>query len=302
MTRWEQMKERSNLFWLLLLLGVSRLLGRGIARLVLIFVVAYFLLGARDAYRASRSYLARVLGRAPRLADVFRHFYSFAATALDRFFLLGGQSAKLEVEVFRPAEVRAVADSGKGCIVLLSHLGSFEVMRVPGLTERELPLRVLLDRQHGRVLTALLERLNPRFRETVIDASERGPALVLRLRDALAQNSMVCMMADRIRAGDRAFTVDFLGAPARLPASPWLLAAALQVPVILAFGLYRGGARYELHFELFAERIEAPRERREVALAEYAQRYAQRLEHHARSAPYNWFNFYDYWADDAAQH
>ncbi len=27
-------------------------------------------------------------------------------------------------------------------------------------------------------------------------------------------------------------------------------------------------------------------------------RYAQRLEHHARSAPYNWFNFYDFWQSD----
>ena len=30
-------------------------------------------------------------------------------------------------------------------------------------------------------------------------------------------------------------------------------------------------------------------------LQDYAQRYADRLAHHARLAPYNWFNFYDYW-------
>jgi predicted LPLAT superfamily acyltransferase len=24
-------------------------------------------------------------------------------------------------------------------------------------------------------------------------------------------------------------------------------------------------------------------------------RYAQRLEHYCRMAPYNWFNFYDFW-------
>ena len=30
-------------------------------------------------------------------------------------------------------------------------------------------------------------------------------------------------------------------------------------------------------------------------LAEFAQRYAQRLEVYVRGAPYNWFNFYDYW-------
>jgi hypothetical protein len=30
-------------------------------------------------------------------------------------------------------------------------------------------------------------------------------------------------------------------------------------------------------------------------LAAVIRRYAARLEHHARQAPYNWFNFYDFW-------
>ena len=164
---------------------------------------------------------------------------------------------------------------------------------------------------HGRVLTTLLERLNPDFAKTVIDASERGPTLVLKLREALAERAMVCVMADRARAGERTLAVPFMGGTAQLPAGPWIVATALRVPVILAFGLYRGGARYDLHFELFADRIEtqpadqsaplAARGDRNAALQESAQRYAQRLEHYARLAPYNWFNFYDYWADDSAQ-
>jgi predicted LPLAT superfamily acyltransferase len=294
------MRERGSLFWLLLLLSVSRLLGRGIARGVLVFVVGYFLLAGRQAYRASQKFLTVALARPARLRDSYLHFYAFAATALDRFFLLGGKSGKLKIEVHRPPEVEAATRAG-GCIVIVSHLGSFEVMRVPGLTSRELPLRVLLDRAQGPVLTALLERINPRFAESVIDASERGPTLVLKLRDALAAQAMVCLMADRVRAGERSLPVQFLGRSAQLPAGPWVLAAALQVPVILAFGLYRGGARYDLHFELFSAGIEAPRGQRDAVLQDCAQRYADRLAHYARAAPYNWFNFYDYWADDAAR-
>jgi len=70
--------------------------------------------------------------------------------------------------------------------------------------------------------------------------------------------------------------------------------------VILAFGVYRGGNRYDLHMEVFAERIDLPRGRREEALRDYVQQYATRLEHYARLAPYNWFNFYDYWVKDSA--
>jgi predicted LPLAT superfamily acyltransferase len=86
-----------------------------------------------------------------------------------------------------------------------------------------------------------------------------------------------------------------LGDEAPFPVSPWLIASVLQVPVTFAFGLYRGGNRYDLVFEAFSDRIEVPRKNRNAALAEYVRRYAQRLQHHALRAPYNWFNFYDFW-------
>ncbi len=169
-SRWEELRERGNLFWLLLLLAVSRVLGRGIARIVLIFVVGYFLVGARQAYRASQKFLATALGRQPTVGDSYRHFYAFAATALDRFFVLGGKGKKLEIEVDRPPEVHAAA-AKSGCLVMVSHLGSFDVMRVPGITARERALNVLLERAHGPTLTSLLERISPGFAQSWHDPS-----------------------------------------------------------------------------------------------------------------------------------
>jgi len=92
-----------------------------------------------------------------------------------------------------------------------------------------------------------------------------------------------------------------MGGTVRFPEGPWRLAAALGVPVLLGFGLYCGGNRYEAHFELFARRVTVARSTRSADIAAYAQRYAQRMEHYARLAPYNWFNFYDYWQEDAAE-
>jgi predicted LPLAT superfamily acyltransferase len=67
------------------------------------------------------------------------------------------------------------------------------------------------------------------------------------------------------------------------------------VPVVLAFGLYRGGNRYQLVFETFSEGLDLPRRQRAPALAALIRDYAAMLEHYTRSAPYNWFNFYDFW-------
>src|SRR3546814_5367306 len=109
------------------------------------------------------------------------------------------------------------------------------------------------------------------------------------------EGSMVGMMADRAREGERTATVDFLGGKAQLPVAPWIMAGVLGVPVVIAFGLYRGGNHYEAHLELIAEKVVLPRAHRDAALQEYAQRYADRLAHYAREAPYNGFNFYDFW-------
>src|SRR5690606_14575635 len=79
------------------------------------------------------------------------------------------------------------------------------------------------------------------------------------------------------------------------PSAPFLIAAALKAPVLICFGLYLGGRRYALHFEPFGDGIELPRKDRAARLHALQQRYARRLEHFVRRAPYNWFNFCDFW-------
>jgi predicted LPLAT superfamily acyltransferase len=79
-----------------------------------------------------------------------------------------------------------------------------------------------------------------------------------------------------------------------------LLAGTLGVPVVLVLGLYRGGNRYDIHFEVLAETIRFSRAERPAVVQQWTQRYADRLGHYAKSAPYNWFNFYDYW-DESEQ-
>jgi predicted LPLAT superfamily acyltransferase len=147
-------------------------------------------------------------------------------------------------------------------------------------------------------MTEMFEKLNPQLATNIIDASERGPTLVLKLKEALQSGRMVGIGADRAMAEERAVVVQFMGGTVNFPEGPWTLAAALGVPVILGFGLYCGGNRYEAHFELFSERVITTRQNRHADIQGYAQRYAQRMEHYARLSPYNWFNFYDYWLED----
>jgi predicted LPLAT superfamily acyltransferase len=64
----------------------------------------------------------------------------------------------------------------------------------------------------------------------------------------------------------------------------------------------RGGNRYDVRFEELADFRQPPAdpgEREALVLAAVAD-YVRRLEALCLEAPYNWFNFYDYWHEDAA--
>jgi predicted LPLAT superfamily acyltransferase len=106
------------------------------------------------------------------------------------------------------------------------------------------------------------------------------------------------MLGDRTGLNSKITEVEFFGRKAALPTGPFLLASTLRCPVLLVFGLYAGGNRYQMFCEPFAERIVLPRKNRERALHDYAQAYATRLEHFARLYPYNWFNLYDFWSSE----
>ncbi len=298
---WDQQRERGSIAALHLVIWAALLFGRFIIRIVLWFIVVYFLLTSPRAVRASHHALRRLLQREPTILDIYKHFYCFAACTIDRLYLLKDRKHYFNVEVMRPTEVATIttqsAAQSKGCLMVVAHLGSFEPLRMLGNT-RNLPLSILMDRKQGEMLVKLLERINPDFALQIIDASQRGPELVIQLRDALQAGRMVCIMADRARADERTFEVEFCGSKARLPEGPWALASVLDVPVVLGFGLYLGGRHYQACFELFANKIITSRQTRAADLQSYAQRYAQRLEHYAYRAPYNWFNFYDYWHDE----
>lgn len=298
---WQKQQERGAGWAIAFLFWVARHLGRPLARVVAFFPVLWFFLTGSAARAAVRDYLARVQPQPVRHRDVWHQFARFGMVALDRIFLLAGSSGYRN-RVTGDAMVEATVARG-GALLFVAHFGSFESMRVVGARQKQLPLAILMDRAIGAMFTSALERVDPELAANVIDASQGGPSLVLKLKEALAAGKLVGIMADRARGAEATLAVDFLGSPAHFPLSPWQLALALKCPVILGFSIARGQGRYESYFELFSTGFDAPRAARQQVIAEAVQGYAARLEHWVRQAPDNWFNFYPFWAtpkpDDA---
>ena len=291
---WAREGERSHAWLLRLMVWISLTAGRGPGRIVLHGIALYFVLFAPKAQRASRAYLSRVLGRAPRWRERYNHVFWFATTIHDRVFLLRNRGAGLQVDVRGAEALHAALQGGRGALLMGAHLGSFEVLRTLGQERGGLRVAMAMYEDNARRLNATLAAIAPDAMQDVIALGRMESMLAV--RDRLDEGCLVGMLADRsLGAEDASARLPFLGEEAPFPLGPWRLAAMLQRPVFFMAGLYLGGNRYEIRFEPIADFSATPRADRPAAMAEAQRAYVAVLERTLRAAPLNWFNFYDFW-------
>lgn len=327
---WTADRERGNL-WMLRLMGwVALHAGRPFTRCLLPPITLYFVIVHGRARRASFDYLSRALNRSARWGDVFRHVHTFASTVLDRIYFLQERNDQFALTAVNAEAILEPLMRGNGVMLVGAHLGSFEALRADA-TGRGAKVAMLMFEDNARLINATLAAVAPNARLHTIALGR--PGAMLSLRQWLDSGGVAGLLCDRTLPGrserSRTVRIDFLGRPADFSDGPFRLAALLRREVIFMTGLYRGGNRYELVFAPLADfrpdaAGAAPNDSKkgvgngvsggasggasnsastsrssiddEVAAA--LKRYVALLETLCRQAPYNWFNFYDFWATD----
>jgi predicted LPLAT superfamily acyltransferase len=291
MKTWTAKAERGSVFLIRLIVWLARTGGRPLCRMLLYPITFYFVLTDGVARRASADFLQAVNGQRARWPEVFRHIYTFATTLLDRVYMAAGDFHRFEVDIVGLPVIDRLLAGGKGCVLLGSHLGSFDLMM---LAQRAMD---------GRPISIMM-RIDPRARlRRIAGIAESGPTLIqtgrpdsfLRASEALARGEIVGLLADRVDGASASLAAPFLGHHAALPVAPHVLAARTGAPVVMCFGLHQGGNRYRIEFVDFGP--PAARDCRGAAFQPVVNRYAALLERFARQYPLNWFNFYPFWID-----
>lgn len=291
---WVRRRERGSVWLLRLMAVLSLTVGRRAGRVVLYVIAAYFFLFAPRARRASIAYLRRALGRRPTARERFRHLMTFATTIHDRVYLLNDRFELFDITVTGEELMQERVRAGRGAFLLGAHLGSFEVMRARGRLQPGLRVAMAAYEGNSRKINAMLAAINPKL---VADTVGLGSLeAMLRMQGLLDEGVFVGMLGDRTPGGEAMQVVRFLGEAARLPIGPMRLAALLRRQVILMLGVYCGGNRYRVFFEEIADFSGVGRGERESAIREAVERYARRVEGYCLQYPYNWFNFFDFWA------
>ncbi len=292
---WRRRAERGSLPLIRFMVWASLRFGRRASRALLRPIVAYFLASGGTARRASHAFLERSLGRPPTLAEQYGLLFSFAACLHDRVYFLKNRFELFDIDV-RGAELV----ESRSPLLMGAHFGSFEVLRACGRHLGKRRVVMAMHEDNARQINSVLVAIDPAAMQDVVTLGRTSSMIDLARR--IDEGAVVGMLADRTLADEPMAMVDFLGRPAPFPTGPMRVAAALRQRVVFMAGLYRGGNRYEIRLEPLADfsSLEGlSREERNRQVHEAVTAYARRLEHYAREAPDNWFNFHDFWGSGA---
>lgn len=301
-THWADLSEAGGLLGMRFLFACFKLGGRPLFKLVLAPVILYFFLFRRQARTASLVYLRRVqrAGALPANSSLLwlsaRHFWSFGNALVDKLAVWMGQIPREQVQMHDDELIFSLRAKKQGCVLILSHLGNFEICRCLSVRHPGIRLTVLMHTKHAQKFNRLMQEEVSASQLDILQVTEITPATAMLLSERIGQGEFVAIAGDRVAINnpENSLIVDFLGDKAALPLGPFTLASILRAPLISLFCM-REGAGFGIYFKQLGDAEPVPRRQRQAHLQQLAQAYAAELETHCRRQPLQWFNFFDFW-------
>ncbi|WP_300602605.1 lipid A biosynthesis acyltransferase [Niabella sp.] len=291
MANWDGSSRGTKLGYSIFI-GLLKAGGTAPAYFLLRFVAFYYFLCSARANQAIKYYLHKRLGysglKALRLR--YRNYYWFGQALIDRIVMMSGIRNRFSFDFDGEAHLREMVAAGKGGLLLSAHIGNWEIAGH------------LLKRLNARINIVMYDGEHRQIKEYLDGVTGGRNARIIVIRDnishiyeimeALNNNELVCMHADRFLEGNKTLTIPFLGAPARFPAGPFTIAAKLPVPVSFVFALKESSR----HYHFFATpgmvyRNHPEKAGPEAILADFAQQMAEKVQRY----PDQWYNYYPFW-------
>lgn len=310
-SHWSQIEERGVYLGLRFMLLTYKCLGKPGFLLFLHPVTAYFFMTNAATRKVSKDFLLRIYNdprhkyifkRIPDWRDVYQHMYSFGEAVLDKLAAWVGDINQTNVETHNFELFDDILRSGRGGLLIASHLGNAEVSRALGSVSLGRQINVLVHTKHSENFNRVMSHINPKSTVNLIQVTEVNVGIAMMLHERVSRGEFVVIVGDRtpvIRSEEqitpRVSWAPFLGDFAPFPQGPFILAGLLECPVLTMFCLKKDG-QHHIIFEHFADKIDISRKQREKALKESTLRYAARLESYCLLFPYQWFNFFDFWS------
>jgi len=288
MSKW-QGKSQANVVGYKIFAFFIRHLGIRAAYALLVFVAFYYFLFSWKSSQPILSFYRQRLGFSISQAYwyLYKNYFCFGQTLIDKFVIMSGNRESFTFESDGSHYLRQIVAEGKGGILLSAHAGNWEAAGQL-FSQINTPLNIVMyDGEEANIKQYLEGSTSRNFRVIFI---KNDLSHIFKINEALLDNEIVCMHADRFLPGNKVITADFLGAPAAFPEGPFIMALKFRVPVAYVHAFKETATHY--HFYSTPPKHFNSKEHR---VQDLVADYVENLEARVRRYPEQWFNYYDFW-------
>lgn len=293
MPQW-QGKSKGTSFGYQIMVFFCRYLGISFAYFILRFVAFYFLIFSHSSRIVIYDYFKRRQGYAPlkSLISTYKNFFVFGQTLVDKVVVMAGIENKLTYDFDGEDNLREIVRRGKGGILLSGHVGNWEAA---GHLLRRLNTRinvVMYDGEDEQIKEYLERVTGGRNLKVILIKSDMSH--VYAMGEALQNNELICLHADRFLEGNKTTLRNFLGSEARFPVGPFLLSASFRVPVSVVFAFKETPHHYHFYGSNLLTRRDD--ELKSEFMDRLLSQFVIELEQKVKLYPEQWFNYFNFWA------
>jgi len=213
----------------------------------------------------------------------------FAQVVVDRFAVFAGKRFKLDIdgyEYFQQLELET-----KGFVILSSHIGCYEVAGYSLISKSKRFNALVFGGEKATVMKGRQEALSEHNIRMIPVREDMSHLFIV--NEALSNNEIMSMPADRIVSSAKVVKVNFFGETASLPAGPFSVATMNGLDALAVNVMKISAKRYKIYVTRLSYDTQAPRKQQMQQLANC---YVEELERRVRQYPSQWFNFYDFWS------
>jgi predicted LPLAT superfamily acyltransferase len=233
------------------------------------------------------------LGFFKSILFLYRNYYSFGQSLIDKVAVGAGLSAKYDFEFENSDVLDILSKKDSGVVIIGAHFGSWEV-GAPFFNNYGSRLNlVMFDNEDENIKKVLSDNITDIPDYTIIPVNKDNLEHVFKIAFALENNELVSFQGDRFVNDEKVVKTDFMGIPAAFPQGPFLVASKFKVPVIYYFAVREKGRKYKFIFKK-ATISDSESDGKSVAEA-YLKQYVSALETEVGKYPEQWYNFYDFW-------
>lgn len=213
----------------------------------------------------------------------------FGQTVIDRFAMFAGKRFKVTVKGYK--DFSCLADKDEGFMMLSAHVGCYEIAGYTLVADKKRVNALVYGSEKATVMNGrkeIFDHTNIRMIPVEHDMSH-----LFKINEALSNNEIVSMPADRVIGSHKVLEAMFIGKKAKLPMGPFSVATMRGMEVI-AVNVFKTSA---MGYTVYVSSLKYDKTvSRNTQMQQLADSYAKELEKRLEQYPQQWYNFYDFWA------